>query len=37
MATESEPEHENTEDSIPVTEPGETTTWGDSREGGHGR
>ena len=33
MATE--PEHENTEDVIPVTEPGETTTWSDSREDGH--
>lgn len=35
MGQEPEPEHENTEDTIPVTEPGETTTWDDSREGSH--
>jgi len=32
---EPEPQHDQAEDSIPVTEPGETTTDGDSREGGH--
>lgn len=29
-------EHEHTEDSTPVVEPGETTTWSDSREDSHG-
>ena len=32
---EPEPEHDYAEDPIPVTEPGETTTDGDSREDGH--
>jgi len=32
---EPEPEHDYAEDPIPVTEPGGTTTDGDSREDGH--